>query len=111
LWHLSSVVLDTEFAPPAKQVPVFLVNAALLGLNWGLMRRASGSVLPAAISHAAWNAVVYTLFGFGEKTGKLGIEQGWLYGPELGVLGLAANALFAWVLWRRVSPGTPASTG
>jgi membrane protease YdiL (CAAX protease family) len=111
LWHLSAVVLDTEFAPPANQVPIFLINAALLGLNWGLMRSVSGSVFPAAISHAVWNAVVYELFGFGEKSGELGIAQGWLYGPELGVLGVAANGLFAWYLWRRVRPGTLDSTG
>ena len=102
LWHLTAVVLDTEFAPPAKQVPIFMVNAALLGLNWGLMRSLSGSVLPAALSHSVWNGVVYTLFGFGEKFGELGIEKSWLFGPEVGVLGLAANGLFAWFLWRRV---------
>jgi membrane protease YdiL (CAAX protease family) len=101
LWHLSAVVLDTGFAPAAKQVPVFMVNAALLGLNWGLIRKMSGSVFPAALSHSVWNGVVYTLFGFGEKSGELGIEQSWLYGPEVGVLGLAANGLFAWFLWRR----------
>ncbi len=100
LWHLSAVVLDTGFAPPAKQVPIFMVNAALLGLNWGLMRKISGSVFAAALSHAVWNGVVYTLYGFGEKSGELGIEQSWLYGPEVGVLGLAANGLFAWYLWR-----------
>lgn len=101
LWHLSAVVLDTDFAPPGAQVPVFMVNATLLGLNWGLMRQVSGSVFPAAVSHAVWNGLVYTLFGFGEKTGELGIDQSWLFGPEVGLLGLAGNGLFALILWRR----------
>jgi membrane protease YdiL (CAAX protease family) len=104
LWHLSAVVLDTGFAPPAAQIPVFMVNATLLGLNWGLMRQLSGSAVVPAVSHAVWNAVVYGLFGFGEKTGELGIVQTVIYGPEIGYLGLVANAAFALVLWRRVDP-------
>lgn len=102
LWHLSAVVLDTGFAPPAEQIPVFMVNAALLGLNWGLMRRLSGSALAAALSHAVWNSLVYVLFGFGEKAGELGIAQTGMFGPEVGILGLLGNGLFALVLWRRV---------
>jgi membrane protease YdiL (CAAX protease family) len=42
-WHLSAVLLDTGFAPPREQVPVFLVNGALLGLIWGMLRLSSGS--------------------------------------------------------------------
>ena len=102
LWHLSAVVLETDFAPPRALVPVFMANATLLGLNWGLLRQMSGSVLPAAVSHAVWNALVYTLFGFGEKAGELGVTQTWLFGPELGMLGPAGNGIFAMVLWRRV---------
>ena len=38
LWHVSAVVLETGFDLPAAQVPLFLVNAAVLGAIWGLMR-------------------------------------------------------------------------
>jgi membrane protease YdiL (CAAX protease family) len=102
LWHLSAVTLDTGFNPPLAQIPVFMVNACLLGLNWGLMRQLSGSVFAASLSHAVWNGVVYEMFGFGEKAGELGIEKTAWYGPEIGILGLVLNALFALVLWRRV---------
>ena len=102
LWHLSAVTLDTGFDLPLAQVPIFMLNACLLGLNWGLMRRLSGSVFAASLSHATWNGVVYEMFGFGEKVGELGIEKTAWYGPEVGVLGLVLNALFALVLWRRV---------
>src|SRR5215467_6850393 len=43
LWHVSAVVLKTGFDPPAAQVPTFLVNAAVMGAVWGLLRSLSGS--------------------------------------------------------------------
>jgi len=90
-WHLSAVFLTEEYAPPAVQVPIYLVNATLLGLIWGLMRQLSGSVWPASIYHAIWNGLVYELYGFGERAGDLGISATWLYGPEIGFAGLVVN--------------------
>jgi hypothetical protein len=101
LWHVSAVTLETGFAPPAEQVPVYLVNATLLGLVWGLLRKISGSVVVAAVSHGIWNGLVYVLFGFGDKTGALGIQDSGIYGPELGYLGIVLNLAFAAWLWRR----------
>jgi membrane protease YdiL (CAAX protease family) len=100
LWHFSAVLLDTGFNPPLRQVPVFLVNAAVLGAIWGLMRRASGSIVVSSLAHGIWNGGAYVFFGFGTKVGTLGIESTWLYGPEVGVLGLVLNLAFAAVLWR-----------
>ena len=101
LWHVSAVTLETGFAPPAEQVPVYLVNATLLGLVWGLLRKISGSVIVASVSHGLWNGLVYGLFGFGENLGALGIQHAGLYGPELGYLGIVLNLSFAAWLWRR----------
>lgn len=100
LWHLSAVLLPTGFDPPRAQVPVFLVNATLLGLIWGMMRLRSGSVVVSSLSHGIWNGVVYVLFGFGKRVGYLGISDTTVYGPELGWLGVVFNLLFAVVLWR-----------
>lgn len=104
LWHLSSVVLDTGFNPPAAQVPVFMVNAAIIGVIWGLMRWISGSVVVSSVSHGLWNGMAYVLFGFGKKMGALGIVETAIFGPEEGILGLALNATFAAALflwWQR----------
>jgi membrane protease YdiL (CAAX protease family) len=100
LWHISIVTLDTDFALPAGQIPVYLINVVVIGVIWGLMRQASGSVLVPAVCHAVWNALDYPLFGFGTNVGELGIEQTSIYGPEVGFLGLTLNTLFALVLWR-----------
>src|SRR5215813_2709313 len=99
LWHLSAVTLDTGFNPPAAQVPVFMVNAAMMGGIWGLLRWKSGSVIVASVSHGVWNGGAYILFGFGTKVGALGIRETGIYGPEVGVLGLTLNIIFAAVLW------------
>ena len=53
VWHLSAVLLDTGFNPPPTQIPVYIVNAAVMGAIWGLLRGISGSVLVASLAHAA----------------------------------------------------------
>ncbi len=100
LWHVSVVTLDTGFDLPAAQIPVYLINVVVIGAIWGLMRQASGSVIVPAVCHAVWNALDYPLVGFGTDVGELGITQTNIYGPEVGFLGLALNAVFALVLWR-----------
>ena len=114
LWHLSAVVLPTGFDLPAAQIPVFMVNAAVMGLGWGLLRALSGSVVVASVSHGLWNGLAYVLFGYGTKVGALGIRETAVYGPEVGVLGLAVNVIVvggAWWAWRREAArqGSPAA--
>jgi hypothetical protein len=60
---------------------------------------ASGSVVVPSVCHAVWNGIDYPLYGFGEKIGALGIEQTHIYGPEVGMLGLGLNLIFAAALW------------
>src|SRR5262249_40863620 len=100
LWHVSAVVLPTGFAPPTGQVPIFLINAAVLGAAWGIMRLLSGSILVSSVAHGIWNGGAYVLFGLGKHAGALGIKNTAFYGPEVGILGLVLNALFAMMLWR-----------
>ena len=110
-WHLSAVLLPTGFNPPLAQVPVYLVNATLLGAIWGMLRLISGSVFVASVAHGLWNGIAYVFFGFGAMRGALGIEETAIYGPEAGFLGLAANLLFAVVLWfRTVKPSVYSGT-
>lgn len=100
LWHVSPVVLDTGYNPPVAQVPVYLVNVFVIGTVWGLLRQISGSVLVASVSHGVWNGLTYPLFGFGKEPGALGIAETAIFGPEIGVLGLGMNVVFAVTLWR-----------
>jgi len=99
LWHLSAVTLSTGFDLPAAQIPVFMFNAVVLGLIWGLLRAISGSILVSSVSHGLWNGGAYVFFGYGTTAGALGIHDTPIYGPEVGILGLGLNLLFAAALW------------
>ena len=98
-WHISTALLPTAFRPPLAQVPVYILNAGVIGFNWALMRRRSGSILVTSVSHGFWNALVYTLFGYGTTLGALGIHNTAMFGPEIGLVGLAANLVSAAILW------------
>ncbi|MEE8294922.1 MAG: type II CAAX endopeptidase family protein [Sphingomonadales bacterium] len=105
-WHVPAVTSGTDYGLPWAQVPVYLVNALLMGLIWGLMRLISGSVIVSSVCHAVWNAFAYGLFGFGTKVGALGIENTALFGPEVGYLGLALNgAFFFWLFTKAKKSG------
>jgi CAAX protease family protein len=111
LWHISAVTFKTGFGyelPPA-QVPLFVLNAALIGAAWGLVRAISGSIIVSSVSHGIWNGLAYVLFGFGTKVGALGVKDTALFGPEVGVLGLLLNLIYVAVLWRwwRVRSSAP----
>ena len=82
LWHISAVILDTDFRPVTSQVPIFV------------------SIIVASCSHGLWNGIAYVFFGFGTKTGALGIRDTAIFGPEIGILGLISNAVFAFLFWQ-----------
>ena len=56
-----------------------------------------------AACRPSWNGLDYVLFGFGTKAGMLGIANTAVFGPEVAILGLAVNTVFAGALslWRR----------
>ena len=104
LWHLPAVTMSAEDALPLAQVPVLLLNAAVIGATWGLLRAVSKSIVVTSLCHAVWNAAVYVFFGYGTTVGALGVTDTALYGPESGWLGLGVNLVVAgavWHAWRR----------
>jgi uncharacterized protein len=103
IWHISAVTLPTGFDLPRGQIPIFLMNAAVMGGIWGVLRWTSGSILVSSVSHGAWNGVAYALFGYGTKIGALGVVHTGIYGPEVGIVGLTLNisAFLVLVAWSR----------
>ncbi len=86
-------------------MPIYILNAAVIGVIWALMRLRSGSIVVTSVSHGVWNGLAYVLFGFGTTLGALGIHNTGVFGPEVGLVGLALNVAFAAVLWLAFSRG------
>jgi membrane protease YdiL (CAAX protease family) len=101
-WHVSTALLPTAFHPQLAQVPVYILNAGVIGFVWAQMRQRSGSIFVTSVSHGFWNGLVYALFGYGTTLGALGIHNTTVFGPEIGLVGLGLNVAFAAVLWLRV---------
>lgn len=94
-WHIPFVAFSGEFHFGASDVPVFFLNATLIGLVWGLLRLGSGSIIVSSAGHGLWNGLAYVLFGIGSGVGALGIEEVGLYGPEVGLYAVGLNAASA----------------
>jgi membrane protease YdiL (CAAX protease family) len=112
VWHIPFAVMESDFSLPAAVVPIYIANAILIGFIWGILRLVSGSIIVASVSHGVWNALAYILFGFGTKTGALGVASYSVFGPERGYVGLVLNlAAFALLIiwWKRRIVGN--STG
>jgi membrane protease YdiL (CAAX protease family) len=104
IWHLPYGILDTGY-DPFTALPLFIINASLIGVAWGLLRLISGSVVVAAVTHGIWNATAYVFFNNGTEIGLLGIQDIATYGPEAGGIGLVLNLVYTiglWLWYRRV---------
>jgi membrane protease YdiL (CAAX protease family) len=109
-WHVSTALLPTPFHPPFAQVPIYILNAGVIGFIWALMRQRSGSIVVTSVSHGVWNGLVYVLFGEGTTLGALGIHNTGAFGPEVGLIGLTLNLAFAAVLWIWFNRGQASKT-
>ena len=98
VWHLPYAILDAGY-DPFTELPLFIINASIIGFAWGLLRLISGSVIVPSVVHGIWNGAVYVLFNRGSEIGALGIQETAIFGPEAGLLGLALNVAYTIGLW------------
>lgn len=111
LWHLAVPLVDPDFSQPASKVPQYVLGSTAFGVAMGLLRLRSGSIFVPCFGHASWNAVVYTLFGAGEKAGQLGIVDHGVWDPERGYAGLVLALAAAALLWIWIKPATSRPAG
>lgn len=114
LWHLPYALLVTGFDISSAQLPLYILNASLVGVLWGMLRFISGSVIVASVTHGLWNGAVYVFFNSGTDIGALGIQETAIYGPEVGLLGLGLNLVVLiglWLWYRRTGTVAAANSG
>jgi membrane protease YdiL (CAAX protease family) len=102
IWHLPVIFFTTFYHGGGNVwivVPLFLSTMTIAGILFGYLRIASKSTWPAVIAHGIFN-IYWTLFNtVTVATSPLAYE--YLAG-ESGVLTLAAVALSAWALIKRM---------
>jgi membrane protease YdiL (CAAX protease family) len=93
-WHLP-LVLSGQYAAGddrALSATVFLVGVVGAGVVAGHLRLTTGSVWPAAVFHASWNAVIQGVFDASTRGGTTWVG-------ESGLLVAAVNlGLAAWLV-------------
>lgn len=105
LWHIppSLILLGSDLGRCA----VYAFNIFLLGILLGYLFLASESLFAPSLFHGLWNALEYTLFGYGNIQGVfLGTDR-ILFDPEEGLIGTAVLLAFSFLaLWkiRKSSP-------
>jgi membrane protease YdiL (CAAX protease family) len=102
LWHLPFIVFTTVYhgaANPWIAIPLFLVTMTIAGILFGYLRIASKSTWPAVITHGTFN-IYWTLFIAYTVSGPIWATE-YLAG-ESGILTIAAVAVLAWIMIRRM---------
>jgi membrane protease YdiL (CAAX protease family) len=80
---------------------VYVINITLLGLLFGYVFIESKSLVPPSLFHGVWNALEYTLFGYGSTQGVLVGEARFLFDPEEGLAGTVVLLIASfYVLWK-----------
>jgi membrane protease YdiL (CAAX protease family) len=113
VWHVPLILGGVYLAgpPPAVSALLWMVTATAFSVVFARLRLATGSVWPAVVLHAAWNAIIQVAFDPASK--GPGTE---LWVGESGILValtmLAAAALFSRGPWPlRRAPDAPDEAG
>jgi membrane protease YdiL (CAAX protease family) len=96
VWHLPLVVSGQYAAGPSRALSavVFVLTVVGIGFVMGWMRLSTGSVWPAVVLHAVWNAVIQGTFDTTTKGTSMWVG-------EAGILVAAAALAAAWLLARK----------
>jgi membrane protease YdiL (CAAX protease family) len=87
LWHIppSLILLGSGWARTA----IYAVNIFLFGLMLGCLFSVSKSLIPSSLCHGIWNALEYSLFGYGNTQALFAGNSRVLFDPEEGLIGTA----------------------
>ncbi len=99
LWHLPPSLILLGSGPLRSAVYVF--NIFLLGILFGYSYLESRSLLSCSLFHGIWNALEYTLFGYGNEERVFYGGSRLIFDPEEGLVGTAVLLVFSiFILWK-----------
>ena len=99
LWHLPLALSGQYAAGPNRLLSAAVLVLSVVGIGFVLafLRLTTGSVWPAVVLHAAWNAVIQGAFDTSTKGPSIWVG-------EAGLLVAAASLAAAWLLARKAYP-------
>ncbi|WP_046214174.1 CPBP family intramembrane glutamic endopeptidase [Paenibacillus wulumuqiensis] len=97
-WHIPAILLGSYYSGPSLILSILLFLITISSFNFIIsqIRLSTGSIWPAILFHASWNAVIQGSFDASTKG-----ENAYLWTGESGILVALIMALAAWIFSRK----------
>lgn len=98
VWHLPAILLGSYYSGPSLVLSIILFMITIGSFNFIIshLRLSTGSIWPAILLHASWNAVIQDSFDTATKG-----ENAYLWTGESGILVTLVLFLAAWMFSRK----------
>lgn len=98
VWHIPLILFGSYYSGPslALSIVLFMVTISSINIIISLLRLSTGSIWPAVLFHASWNAIIQNVFDrFTSGT------NAYLWTGESGILVAVTLMIAAWFFYRR----------
>ncbi|MDT9717845.1 CPBP family intramembrane metalloprotease [Paenibacillus sp. ClWae2A] len=97
-WHIPAILLGNYYSGPslALSIVLFLITISSFNFIISHLRLSTGSIWPAILLHASWNAIIQDAFDESTKG-----ENVFLWTGELGMLVALVMLIAAWIFSRK----------
>lgn len=98
VWHLPAILLGSYYSGPSLVLSIILFMITISSFNFIIshLRLSTGSIWPAILLHASWNAVIQDAFDVVTKG-----ENAYLWTGESGILVTLIMFLAAWIFYKK----------
>lgn len=98
VWHLPAILLGSYYSGPSLILSIILFMITISSFNFIIshLRLSTGSIWPAILLHASWNAVIQDAFDVVTKG-----ENAYLWTGESGILVTLITFLAAWIFYKK----------
>ncbi|WP_339313051.1 type II CAAX endopeptidase family protein [Paenibacillus sp. FSL M7-0896] len=98
VWHIPAILIGSYYSGPslALSIVLFMITISSFNIIISLLRLSTGSIWPAVLLHASWNAIIQDAFDR-FTNGK----NAYLWTGESGILVAVTLVIAAWIFYRR----------